>query len=350
MAVSGGGDRVRFGARLRHTREASRLSLGDVAARSGLTKSFLSRVERDMTSPSVASVTGICDALGLSVAELFQTPRMTLVPRAERPRIADLPQADVVDTLITPADERHVTVLETAAAPGGTGGATLYTLPSECEVCFVLQGAAEVQAEDQQFTLEAGDALIFRAATPHSWKPLTRACASCGSWLPAFLIRNGASDERCEEESRMPSSPGRTSARSATGGDHPQQTYRPVAEALAESCKDRSGHNCVVEAAAPSGVKQTRGRTVGDGCFPHPPRQRLASAIPTNEALTGWRTGLAIARPTNALSPSSSEARFLPRGQRCGRRFSGRALSEESMRPRTSSRPNRWLSLGSRGR
>lgn len=169
MAVSGGGDRVRFGARLRYAREASRLSLGDVAARSGVTKSFLSRVERDMTSPSVASLTGICDALGLSVAELFQTPRMTLVPRAERPRIADLPKAaDVVDTLITPADECHVTVLETAAAPGGSGGATLYTLPSEFVVCFVLQGAAEVQVEEQQFTLEAGDALTFRAAMPHS--------------------------------------------------------------------------------------------------------------------------------------------------------------------------------------
>lgn len=171
MAAAGGGDRVRFGARLRHAREASRLSLGEVAARSGVTKSFLSRVERDMTSPSVASLIGICDALGLSVAELFQTPQTTLVRRADRPRIADLPKAaDVVDTLITPADERHVTVLESAVAPGGSGGPTLYTLPSECEVCFVLQGAIEVQVEDEHFTLETGDALTFGAAVPHSWK------------------------------------------------------------------------------------------------------------------------------------------------------------------------------------
>jgi quercetin dioxygenase-like cupin family protein len=34
-------------------------------------------------------------------------------------------------------------------------GSTLYTLPSECEVCFVVQGAIEVQVEDQHFTLRA---------------------------------------------------------------------------------------------------------------------------------------------------------------------------------------------------
>jgi transcriptional regulator with XRE-family HTH domain len=169
----GGDDRVRFGARLRHAREASRLSLGDVAARSGVTKSFLSRVERDITSPSVASLLGICQALGLSPADLFQTPQTTLVRRSDRPELADLPKAaEVVDTLITPAGERHVTVLESMVAAGGSGGTVLYTLPSECEVCFVLEGEIEVQVEDETFHLDEGDALTFGAAVPHSWRTL----------------------------------------------------------------------------------------------------------------------------------------------------------------------------------
>src|ERR1700727_3147390 len=131
-------ERIRFGARLRHAREASRMSLGDVAARSGVTKSFLSRVERDITSPSVASLVGICAALGLSPAELFQTPQTTLVRRSDRPRVADLPKAaEVVDTLITPAGERHVTVLETAASAGGSGGAGPYPPATGGGGCFV---------------------------------------------------------------------------------------------------------------------------------------------------------------------------------------------------------------------
>ena len=149
------------------------MSLEEVAARSGVTKSFLSRVERDLTSPSVASLVGICDALGIPVAELFATPRTTLVRRSDRPRLADLPKAaEVVDTLITPAGERHVTVIETAAAAGGSGGSVLYTLPSECEVCFVLHGRIEVSVEDEVFALEAGDALTFGAGVPHNWRAI----------------------------------------------------------------------------------------------------------------------------------------------------------------------------------
>jgi transcriptional regulator with XRE-family HTH domain len=165
------GNRVRLGARLRHVRETTRLSLAEVAARSGVTKSFLSRVERDETSPSVATLADICAAIGLPLAGLFAMPQATLVRRSERPRLPDLPKAaDVVDTLITPAGERDVTVLETTAAPGGSGGEVPYTLPADCEVCFVLQGAVQVQVEDQVFWLDEGDALTFGGAVPHTWR------------------------------------------------------------------------------------------------------------------------------------------------------------------------------------
>src|SRR3981081_1343329 len=171
MATTSDG-RICVGARPRHARQPSTLSIGEAADRSGVTKSFLSRVERDETSPSVASLVGICNALGLSMSDLFQVPQTTLMRRADRPTLADLPKnADVVDsTLIPPAGERHVTVLESMVAPGGSGGNVLYTLPSECEVCFVLQGTVEVQVEGETFTLKQGDALTFGAAVPHTWR------------------------------------------------------------------------------------------------------------------------------------------------------------------------------------
>lgn len=164
-------DAIRFGARLRHAREESRLSLAEAAARSGVTKSFLSRVERDRTSPSVASLVAICEAVDLPVADLFTAPRTTLVRRATRPALTDLPKvAEVADTLITPPTERYVTVLESVVAPGGSSGGRLYTMPSHCEVCFVLAGAIEVQVAEETFVLETGDALTFGADVPHSWK------------------------------------------------------------------------------------------------------------------------------------------------------------------------------------
>jgi transcriptional regulator with XRE-family HTH domain len=165
-------DGVRIGARIRHAREAARLSLADASARAGVTKGFLSRVERDEASPSVASLVNICDAVGLAMADLFATPRTTLVRAAERPSLDGLPKAaDAVhDTLITPELERHVTVLESVIPAGGSGGEALYTLASECEVCFVLEGEIAIDVEGERFALHAGDALTFGAAVPHTFR------------------------------------------------------------------------------------------------------------------------------------------------------------------------------------
>ena len=176
---------VKIGARLRHSREAARMSLSDVETRTGLSKGFLSKVERDAASPSVANLVAICDAIGLAMSELFAIPRTTLIRLADRPSLDGLPKAQAVrDTLITPEHERHVTVLETLVANGGSGGDALYTMPSECEVCFVLEGEIEVELEDGTYALGPGDALTFGAAVPHTWRTAGPR-GSCGSSLPA---------------------------------------------------------------------------------------------------------------------------------------------------------------------
>ena len=50
--------------------------------RAGVTESFLSQVERDVTSPSIATVQRIARALDLSIAQLFAEEPET---RARRP-------------------------------------------------------------------------------------------------------------------------------------------------------------------------------------------------------------------------------------------------------------------------
>jgi transcriptional regulator with XRE-family HTH domain/uncharacterized cupin superfamily protein len=195
--VSGGrsnGNGVRFGARLRHAREQRRLSLGDVAARTGLSKGFLSRVERDETSPSVASLLSVCDAISLPMERLFAAPKVSVV-RASARQHADLPGAAVVDTLITPAAEPHVTVVETSAAPGGSGGSALYTLPSECEVCCVLEGVVELDVDGEVLTLERGDAATFGAAVPHTWRNVSSKARARIVWVIAPALPDPLSQQ-----------------------------------------------------------------------------------------------------------------------------------------------------------
>lgn len=160
---------VRLGPRIRHARERRRLSLGDVSERTGLSRGFLSRVERDMTSPSVASLMAVCEAIALPLERLFAASTVRVVRAADRPA-AVLPGRAVADTLITPAHESHVTVLETLAAPGGSGGEEYYALPSECEVCYVLEGTIELEIDGDVFVLARGDAVTFGASTPHTWR------------------------------------------------------------------------------------------------------------------------------------------------------------------------------------
>jgi transcriptional regulator with XRE-family HTH domain len=159
-----------IGMRLRREREARRLALVEVAERAGLTKSFLSRVERDQVSPSLSSLFGICRALGIEISELLAVPQTRVIRAVDRTKLSGLPGANVIDTLITPNTQRHVTVLETVCGPGATAGDAYYSLASEFEVCFVLEGAVQFDVEGDVFSLKVGDALSFGASTPHRWQ------------------------------------------------------------------------------------------------------------------------------------------------------------------------------------
>ncbi|HEX7996207.1 MAG TPA: helix-turn-helix transcriptional regulator, partial [Streptosporangiaceae bacterium] len=79
--------RPRIGAQLRAARLASRMSMAEVAEQSGLTKGFLSKLERDLTNVSVASLIRLCDALGISVGSLFEAAKGEVVRKGQYPRI-----------------------------------------------------------------------------------------------------------------------------------------------------------------------------------------------------------------------------------------------------------------------
>ena len=55
--------------KVKRLRQANGLTLEELANRSELTKGFLSQLERDLTSPSVATLEDILEALGTNAAE-----------------------------------------------------------------------------------------------------------------------------------------------------------------------------------------------------------------------------------------------------------------------------------------
>jgi transcriptional regulator with XRE-family HTH domain len=163
------GDAGLIGARLKAARLARRRTLTEVAEASGLTKSFVSKLERDQTSASVASLMRLCQALDISVGELFETHTGELVRAGEYPQI-NFGGEGLVEYLLTPRTEQRLQAILSEIRPDGGSGTEPYTLPTEVEFVFILEGRLVVYLEDDDRVLQAGDALTFSAETAHTFR------------------------------------------------------------------------------------------------------------------------------------------------------------------------------------
>ena len=161
-------DGTRIGAQLKAARLAARMSMAEVAEQAGLTKGFVSKLERDLVNVSVASLIRLCDALGISVGSLFQAPKGEVVRRDARPRI-NFGGRKMTEYLLTPAGEKRVQAILSDIEPGGGSGDDPYPLPADVEFVFVLAGQLQVTVADEQITLDQGDAFTFPAGTPHTF-------------------------------------------------------------------------------------------------------------------------------------------------------------------------------------
>jgi transcriptional regulator with XRE-family HTH domain len=164
-AAAGG---VPIGGRLRAARQARGLTLEKVGDATGLNKGFISRLERDEVSPSVASLVAVCEVLGIRVGELFETPETSLVRAGEGRRI-NFGGRNVRELLLTPGTQGELQVIHSTIAPGGTGGPELYTLNCEVEFVYVVRGELEVTLSGEAVRLGAGDAFTFPGREPHTW-------------------------------------------------------------------------------------------------------------------------------------------------------------------------------------
>lgn len=159
---------LQLGARIRTLRQARRLTLRDVAERAGVTESFLSQVERDVTSPSIATVQRIARALDLSIAQLFaEEPAMGRVIRREARRRIAYPGLKAVDEFLTSDMSARLQVILSTIEPGGGTGAEPYTHDSDEEVVVVLSGVLDLWVADEHYVLREGDAITYSSRQPH---------------------------------------------------------------------------------------------------------------------------------------------------------------------------------------
>jgi transcriptional regulator with XRE-family HTH domain len=159
---------VDVGERLRTLRRFRRCTLQTVAERSGLSESFLSQVERGRSNASIASLKRIADALGVSMADLFEPdglPGPRVLRRDERPAL----QFGILGRklLLTPRPLHHLEVFAGELEVGGSTGAEPYAHGDSEELFIVVSGTVRLELGGEEFELEHGDSVDYRSSTPH---------------------------------------------------------------------------------------------------------------------------------------------------------------------------------------
>jgi transcriptional regulator with XRE-family HTH domain len=165
---AGADDPVDVGRRIREYRKLRHATLKNVAAKAGVSESFLSQLERGRTSASLATFRQIASVLGMSVGDLFEA-KLSAEPQPMSAR--DRPTLQfghlVTKQLLTPKPFRNLEVFLGDFEPGGTTGPEPLVHGHSEELVLVLSGTVQLTLGDQVFVLAAGDSINYDSSTPH---------------------------------------------------------------------------------------------------------------------------------------------------------------------------------------
>lgn len=154
-----------LGRRIRMRRQELGLSLRELADRVGLTASFLSQIERDLTSPSLESLRKISDALEVPIFHFLveEDDRCAVVRCSQRIELR-LPDSNLTYQLLTPDLNRKMEAFLVEREPGEEKITFPLRQHTE-EFIYVLQGQLEIGLGEEVHLLDSGDSVSFDGPT-----------------------------------------------------------------------------------------------------------------------------------------------------------------------------------------
>jgi transcriptional regulator with XRE-family HTH domain len=165
-----------LGARVKALREASDLSLRDLAARSGVSAPMLSQVERGETSPTLTVAARIAAGLELQLSQLLRLDEggsVTVVRASQRQRGGNARRGHRFEVLTAPRPGQRAELSRHTLAPGGATGASddpPMHEPGSRETALVERGAVVLVCDGQRHELAEGDCVTFDADLPHHFE------------------------------------------------------------------------------------------------------------------------------------------------------------------------------------
>jgi transcriptional regulator with XRE-family HTH domain len=189
-------DSAVIGARVKALREASSLSLRDLATCSGVSAPMLSQVERGETSPTLTVAARIAAGLDLRLSQLLRLDEgdsVTIVRAQERGRGGNAKRGHRFDVLTAAQPGQRSELSRHTLDPGGATGAPddpPMHEPGSRETALVERGAVVLVCDGRRYELGEGDCVTFDADLPHHFENPTDAQASFLAVVSAGLRRS----------------------------------------------------------------------------------------------------------------------------------------------------------------
>src|SRR3989304_863366 len=164
---------ITIGAKLKALRESQKLSLRDLADKTGLSASFLSQLDLGQVSPSIASLENIAKALNVYITYFFDDPQKTdsvVIRKNERRKIYSKGSMAIIQPLAHEISKKKIELFMLTLEVGGEGGEHPYSSRHGEEFGIILQGKVKFTLEQNEYTLEDGDSVYFNSTKPHNWK------------------------------------------------------------------------------------------------------------------------------------------------------------------------------------
>lgn len=169
-----------LGDRLRTLRKLRRMTLSDLAAATGFSKSYLSKIERSQKTPPIASLATIAQPLHVDLAYFFQDQTThahrswCIVRSAEKRPVVRGGTAFGYDysSLAYNLERQHMEPF-LFHFPADLENHVYFEHEGE-EFLYVLKGSVEFKIGNETVILGAGDSLYFDSRMPHKGRALDR--------------------------------------------------------------------------------------------------------------------------------------------------------------------------------
>lgn len=154
-----------IGKKLRELRLQNDLTLGDLASRSELTKGFLSQVERNLTTPSIATLEDILEALGTNLSEFFHEEEEKQIVFTEQDFFEDEQEDYKIEWVVPNGVRNEMEPILLTLHPGKRSH--VLSVHHGEEFGYILKGNVTLVCENKQYEIKTHETFYLDGTKNH---------------------------------------------------------------------------------------------------------------------------------------------------------------------------------------